>query len=307
MYKHGWYQIGFSRDTSDVTPIEFGSRRWMLIKRNDALKVYDATCPHRGAHLGFGGKLSGDSVVCPFHGYRIALGDDSQREFCVQEYETYERAGLVFVRASEDVGPSFPEALDKLSDTYTFIPGFSMDLKVDAQLAIENAFDNAHFQPVHGLCREPVFETCEGEFGEFAVRGVFHIPPSDWEAKGDSSKPIEVGFLARAFSPGLVVSELLGEFPYDYAVISAAVPTPEPNRCTIRLSVGLRTHHGPDVHQSMADPLLEFSRAGLVADGAVWEKLLPDIVPRWTEKDQCVRAFTEFCERFHEKGVSNHS
>lgn len=272
----------------------------MLVRQNDNFRVFDATCPHRGAHLGFGGKLAGESaVVCPFHGYKISLGDDCKHDFCVKEYETFVHAGMVFVRVSDQGITNFPAALQKLSETYSFVSGFTMELEVDAQLAIENAFDNSHFQPVHGLCREPEFEICDPDDNEFAVRGVFHIPPSDWQGQADPSKPVEVGFLARAFSPGLVVSELLGEFPYDYAVISAAAPSPKPNHCTIRLSVGLRTQPGqtPDPH--LAKSLLEFSRTGLEMDRVVWNNMLPNMEPNWTEKDRCVRAFTEFCDPFH--------
>jgi hypothetical protein len=272
----------------------------MVVKSGQSLELYDATCPHRCAHLGFGGKLSNGFVSCPFHGYKIALGDESLGEFCVKRYQSFEESGLVFARVSDKDSPNLPNALAELSQTYTFVPGFSMDLKVDAQLVIENAFDNSHFQPVHGLCREPIFQTCEGRFGEFAVRGVFHIPPSNWETNEGGNEPIEVGFLARAFGPSLVISELLGEFPYDYAVISAAIPKSEPNQCTLLLSVGLRKSHGPETIQSMATPLIEFSRAGLVADAAIWENLSAQIVPRWTPKDTCVRAFNEFCNGFHQ-------
>ncbi len=31
--------------------------------------VADAYCPHLGAHLGVGGKVSGECIKCPFHGW----------------------------------------------------------------------------------------------------------------------------------------------------------------------------------------------------------------------------------------------
>jgi hypothetical protein len=31
----------------------------------------DAYCPHLGAHLGVGGRVDGDELVCPFHGWRF--------------------------------------------------------------------------------------------------------------------------------------------------------------------------------------------------------------------------------------------
>ena len=32
-------------------------------------RVFDAFCPHLGAHLGHGGKVEGDSIRCPFHAW----------------------------------------------------------------------------------------------------------------------------------------------------------------------------------------------------------------------------------------------
>ena len=43
-----------------------------LIARRDAggaVRVYDAFCPHQGAHLGFGGVVERDCLRCPFHGF----------------------------------------------------------------------------------------------------------------------------------------------------------------------------------------------------------------------------------------------
>jgi phenylpropionate dioxygenase-like ring-hydroxylating dioxygenase large terminal subunit len=45
-----------------------------LVARRDAdghLHVYDAFCPHQGAHLGFGGSIEHDCIRCPFHGFHF--------------------------------------------------------------------------------------------------------------------------------------------------------------------------------------------------------------------------------------------
>jgi nitrite reductase/ring-hydroxylating ferredoxin subunit len=41
-----------------------------IIARRDAggdVRVFDAFCPHQGAHLGHGGRLDDDCLRCPFH------------------------------------------------------------------------------------------------------------------------------------------------------------------------------------------------------------------------------------------------
>lgn len=45
-----------------------------LIARRDAngaVRVYDAFCPHQGAHLGVGGVVERDCLRCPFHGFHF--------------------------------------------------------------------------------------------------------------------------------------------------------------------------------------------------------------------------------------------
>jgi hypothetical protein len=36
-------------------------------KDNNRVGVLGAFCPHLGTHLGFGGKVEGDRIVCPYH------------------------------------------------------------------------------------------------------------------------------------------------------------------------------------------------------------------------------------------------
>ncbi|MEV6419914.1 Rieske 2Fe-2S domain-containing protein [Streptomyces sp. NPDC051662] len=35
--------------------------------REGIVRVVDPYCPHLGAHLGFGGLVDGENIVCPFH------------------------------------------------------------------------------------------------------------------------------------------------------------------------------------------------------------------------------------------------
>ena len=65
----GWYRVAFTPDaTEEVSPAEIGSLPLVLVKTPDGIGAFDAVCPHRGAHLGYGGRLDGGVIVCPFHG-----------------------------------------------------------------------------------------------------------------------------------------------------------------------------------------------------------------------------------------------
>ena len=71
----GWYAVAFA---SDVRPGQlirrtFAGQQIVLWRgQSGQVRMMDAYCPHMGAHLGYGGAVLGDCVVCPFHGFRFA-------------------------------------------------------------------------------------------------------------------------------------------------------------------------------------------------------------------------------------------
>src|SRR5262249_34438626 len=72
-YPSGWFRVGVSRDIKpgQIKPLRYFGRDLALFRAEDgAARVLEAHCPHLGAHLGHGGRVIGDSVQCPFHGWR---------------------------------------------------------------------------------------------------------------------------------------------------------------------------------------------------------------------------------------------
>ena len=70
----GWFQVGWSADLKpgDVVPVDYFDKHLVLWRdEQGAAHVNDAFCPHLGAHLGHGGSVSEDNLVCPFHGWRF--------------------------------------------------------------------------------------------------------------------------------------------------------------------------------------------------------------------------------------------
>lgn len=293
MYQHGWYQIAFTHELQEgLTPLYLAQRRLMAVKQQDAVRVFDATCPHRGAHLAYGGQLDEDAVLCPFHGLRIHLGEAAGTELCVHEYRCLVRGGMVLVRLSDLDEPDLPLALAEIEQRYTFIPGFTMLVDVSLEMAAENAFDCLHFKSVHGIMNEPVFTVHDGPYGELRAAGDFVIPSSE-----RSPRPLHVTYRTGAFSPGVVISELCGDPPYNYIMISTGAPTPDPGTCALRLILALP----PPVDQHLAKILIDAGREGLERDRAIWERLATDHTPQWTDRDTGAIALAHFCQRFRDR------
>ncbi len=69
----GWFMIGWSPEfpVGEVRPLHyFGEDLVAYRDESGELHVLEAHCKHLGAHIGHGGKVVGDCVQCPFHGWR---------------------------------------------------------------------------------------------------------------------------------------------------------------------------------------------------------------------------------------------
>src|SRR3954470_15959671 len=72
-YASGWYQFGWTGEfpAGSVAPLHYFDTPLVAFRTEaGALHLSDAVCPHLGAHLGYGGIVEGDCIVCPFHGWK---------------------------------------------------------------------------------------------------------------------------------------------------------------------------------------------------------------------------------------------
>ncbi|WP_037605764.1 Rieske 2Fe-2S domain-containing protein [Streptacidiphilus rugosus] len=301
----GWYLLAFRSELPvEPSPLAIGDRQLVALREGERVRVFDAACPHRGAHLGYGGRRESDCLVCPFHGRRIALGDSS-RAWSVAEYPVLLWGDAVFARLSDDPAGDrgFERAVKEYADDYPLVPAVSLPVAVDAAYVVENAFDADHFKAVHKVPGVRGMTAGPGPSGELTVEGEFLMQTSPWQ---DERRKEEVRwqairtntvrwdyrprFLARAYSPGVVVTEFGPENDVQ-VIVTGAVPTA--GGCTARVAVAVRENqHGA------LPVLIEGSRKALAEDKVVWEHLVPGAPERLDGRDAPVVAFRDFCADF---------
>ena len=298
----GWAQAAFSQEVGEApTPVTIGARRLMLIRRDDAIEAFDAVCPHRGAHLGFGGQLDGGFVICPFHGHRIRLGEDAGNGdgLWVAAHRTLEVGDAVYVLLDNEHDNGFPAFAERLRASHHLIAGFALEATVPPDYVIENVFDADHFKTVHGLNRRPRLAWRESDDGGLIVEGIFDTNrPLEWQDDvPPDAEGVRTRFLAHVFSPMLVASEL-GPPEHPAVVITAATPGPT-KTTTIRVVVGLpRNSPGGPVTVDAIGSLLAGSRLAFAQDIAVWEHLDTDAPCHYVVGDGLVQEYREYCQRF---------
>ena len=166
-YPDGWYFVSTSADlgVSDVQPFHLLGRDIVLFRtKSGTAVVVDAYCPHMGAHVGHGGVVVGESIRCPFHGWRF--GTDGA---CVQvPYQTAgdlpavglrrwhvdERSGLILVWHSEAGNePTWkvPEVEHFGEEGWLGYERHTWKVRMHVQELAENIPDSAHLTFVHKL------------------------------------------------------------------------------------------------------------------------------------------------------------
>jgi nitrite reductase/ring-hydroxylating ferredoxin subunit len=73
-FPDGWFAVAFSKELTPgtVRPRTLFGREHVLFRTESGQPVLlDAFCPHMGAHLGHGGRVEGETIRCPMHGFRF--------------------------------------------------------------------------------------------------------------------------------------------------------------------------------------------------------------------------------------------
>ena len=293
----GWHQVAFRREIeAPITPVTLGPLRLMLVDDGQRLQAYDATCPHRGAHLGHGGVLDGDVVVCPFHGRRIALGESSRGPLHVRSHPTIDYGGAVYVLPFGLGDTGLAPFLAGLARTHCFVAAFTLEAPVPPELVIENAFDADHFTAVHGINRRPALSIGHGDAGELTVESVFETAAARPWGGEQVATVARTRFLARAFSPGLVATEV-GDADQPQVVITAATATPD-GGSLIRVTLAVRDSDDEPADHGMVMWLARDSRLAFEQDMEIWRHLDVTAEPTLDAADEAVREFREFCRAF---------
>jgi 3-ketosteroid 9alpha-monooxygenase subunit A len=175
----GWWQIGWSQEfpVGQVRALRFFDQDMVAWRADDGeLHVLEAHCRHLGAHIGHGGKVVGDCVQCPFHGWQwgpdgrnAAIPDQDKPNLSerLRVWPVQEQHGLVFLWHHPHGEPPAWEMLDIFDcypqfdgpsayfDPYPMLTVRNVAEPVHPQIVLENSADSAHFEFVHRATVRP--------------------------------------------------------------------------------------------------------------------------------------------------------
>lgn len=163
-FPRGWFVVAWASElpAGGVKPLHYFDRHMVLFRTESGkVSVLDAHCPHLGAHLGYGGKVKGEGIVCPFHAWRFdATGRCDEVPYaskippraCVSSWSVVERNGAIFVWHDPAGGPptwEVPTIEAFGSEDWTPWYENQLQVKTHPREIVENVADKAHFPVVH--------------------------------------------------------------------------------------------------------------------------------------------------------------
>ena len=238
----GWYCVAEEGELAAGALVRqryFGLELVLWRGEDGTPHLFDAYCPHLGAHLGVGGKVEGDGLRCPFHAWKfdgagrcieIPYAKRIPPKASVPAWPLQRRNGLIFAWYDPSGGaPRFdvPEVPEWGSPEWTAPETRSFEVKTHPQEMAENIVDAVHFRFVHGTPHIPQMKAEVNGLQFHAYQGLTFTTP-----QGEALGRVDVNM----FGPGFGVTRFQGVV--ETLLLITGIPLePDLHRTTIRFIV----------------------------------------------------------------------
>ncbi|MEH6633942.1 MAG: Rieske 2Fe-2S domain-containing protein [Halioglobus sp.] len=295
----GWYSVSRSQEllVGEVKSVQAFDRELVLYRtRSGEAVLQDAYCPHLGANLGVEGRVVGESIRCPFHGWRFGkAGMCEEIPYCeeiperarLRTWHTGEINGEVYVWFHpENTGPQWelPE-LPELGDPNWTAPRYAEFLvPAHVQDIAENSCDPVHFQYVHRQPDVPPSTVTIEDNGR-----ILHL-------KSDASNaPIPSQLHAIVFNPGFALVRNTYGPGAEMVMYNSAQPINRHEtkmRWTLTVRREIEDLAGDDVMKGIID--------GLSDDYPIWANKVHKRRPVFCKGDETLVMFRKWVRQFYQ-------
>jgi len=211
-FPFGWFAVCYSDELAagEVKPVRYFGRELVVWRGEDGqARVLDAYCRHLGAHMGYGGRVNGNDLECPFHAwqyngkgavtkipYARTIPPQARRDDCVRAWPVAEANGFVYVwHHPENAPPKFELETYPEVGAADWTPYKKFEWRVFNSLSNmhDNGLDMAHFMYVHRTAAFPQSEiTIDGHRMSAVARAKLGTPRGE----------VDGAIVSRNSSPG---------------------------------------------------------------------------------------------------------
>ncbi len=172
----GWFMVAYSDELEigGVMPLHYFGQELVLWRGEDGLpRVIGAYCKHLGAHMGYGGRVNGNALECPFHAweydgegavtkvpYAKKIPPSAARP-CKAQWPTVEKNKqiLVWYHPFGEAPKWEVEEFAQVHDPeWTDYDKYEWIVQGPVQNMAENGVDAAHFKYIHGTATFPDYD-----------------------------------------------------------------------------------------------------------------------------------------------------
>jgi nitrite reductase/ring-hydroxylating ferredoxin subunit len=302
---NGWYALCQSAELAvgAVRPLRYFGRELVAFRGEDGgARVFAAHCPHLGAHLGYGGRVEGDGIRCPFHGWRFdgagclvevpRLGK-TPPAVRAKSYPVRECNGFVHVWVHEAGSQPSYDVLCYRKDESEWTPWRvnAYRVRVHVQDMTENILDRSHFWSVHDM--QPP------ESGRFEVSfdGPRMVVDQDIQVTAVSERGVAIRSRSISCGPGLVAVEVK-QGSLDLLTYITQTPIDD-ERTDVRLHFSMRRLANEGATRAIAEANDRITNDQFRQDLSIWEHKTWLAKPRLSAVDGPVTRYREWFAQFY--------
>ncbi len=286
---NGWFVVARADELApgELMPACYFGRDLVIYRTADGMpRVLDGHCPHLGAHIGVGGRVEGECVRCPFHGWAFdgASGqcvdvpydevDFIPQRARARSYPTLERNGMIWAwHHLEEGAPFYDVPIVPEFDDPDWLPMVVREFPIATccQEMAENNYDAVHFQFVHGTDSIPAQEdVIDGHY----KRSTSH----------------DGAFVREGFGLGLGVLRMQGMTTF----LSSTTPIDEENVLVRWIFTAPR-----DAGEDAAVNAAELFCSGVSQDIPIWENKIYQDPPVLRPMEKAITEYRRWCRQFY--------
>ncbi len=313
----GWFAVTYGKDLKpgEATATFLFDQHQVLFRTDSGqVKMLEAFCPHLGAHLGHGGKVVGERIACPFHGWQldgdgvvqdIPYADSSPRRVqegqCLYSYPVQERNQMIWAwYHPRRIEPTFDIAdVPEFSDPdWSELETYEWEMNSHIQETGENAVDIAHFVTVHSALDMPS--------ANIQLDG--HRRVTDMVSKGpaigddgsiDLSKTEDSHLLSRNWGPGMSSQS----FDRAFRTVMMGTMTPITNNRMVMRFAFTKPKDLTDQLAVLTDGLIAEIVRQVGHDMVIWEHKLYRDDPILCDGDGPIAKYRQWFRQFYDDGA----
>lgn len=295
----GWYSLARSHEllVGEVKSVQAFDREFALYRTRSGVPVLqDAFCPHLGANLGVEGRVVGESIRCPFHGWRFGSdGECLEIPYCdeipdrakVRIWNCEEKNGEVYIwYHPENTTPQWelPDLIELGSDDWTSPRYAEFLVPAHVQDIAENSCDPVHFQFVHGQPDVPPSEVTIEDDGR-----ILHL---NSDASKAAANPGQLH--AIVYSPGFAMVRMTYGPNAEMVMYNSAQPI---NKHETRMRWTLTVRK--EIEDLAGDDVIKGIISGLDDDYPIWANKVHKRQPLFCKGDDTLVMFRKWVRQFY--------